>query len=103
MGHEACGAIRAAVSVARGQAAYTGNVSDVLQSLHPAVPEADPWAEDLSNVAALSNVRKVVRELREEASPALLEPPNSGLLMVVDNIADARRNSSRRNLPYIHE
>jgi carbonic anhydrase len=83
MGHEACGAIRAAVSVARGQAAYTGNVSKVLQSLLPAVLEADPWAEDLCNAAALCNVRKVVRELREEASPALLEPQNAGSLMVV--------------------
>jgi carbonic anhydrase len=83
MGHEACGAIRAAVSVARGQAAYTGNVSKVLQSLLPAVLEADPWAEDLCNAAALCNVRKVVRELREEASPALLGPQNAGSLLVV--------------------
>jgi carbonic anhydrase len=83
MGHEACGAIRAAVSVAREQAAYTGNVSKVLQSLLPAVLEADPWAEDLCNAAALCNVRKVVRELREEASPALLEPQNAGSLLVV--------------------
>lgn len=83
MGHEACGAIRAAVSVARGQSAYSGNVSKVLQSLLPAVLEADPWAEDLCSAAAMCNVRKVVQELRQEASPALLEPQASGQLLVV--------------------
>lgn len=83
MGHEACGAIRAAVSVARGETAYTGNVSKVLQSLLPAVLEADPWAEDLCNAAALCNVRKVVKELQEEASPALLAPQANGKLLVV--------------------
>lgn len=83
MGHEACGAVRAAVSVARGETAYSGNVGKVLQSLLPAVLEADPWAEDLCNAAALCNVRRVVKELREEASPALLEPQAAGRLMVV--------------------
>ena len=62
---------------------YSGNVGKVLQSLLPAVLEADPWAEDLCNAAALCNVRRVVKELREEASPALLEPQAAGRLMVV--------------------
>ncbi|WFL78969.1 carbonic anhydrase [Altererythrobacter arenosus] len=83
MGHEACGALRAAVAVAREQRQFSGNVSKVLQSLLPAVLEADPWAPDLVNAAALCNVRKVVRELREEASPALLEPQKAGRLRVV--------------------
>ena len=83
MGHEACGAIRAAVAVARGQASYSGNVDKVLQSLLPAVLKADPWAENLGDAAAMCNVRRVVKELREEASPALLEPQASGALKVV--------------------
>ncbi len=83
MGHEACGAIRAAVSVARGETAYSSNVSKVLQSLLPAVLEADPWAEDLCNAAALCNFRKVVKELQKEASPALLDPQAAGRLLVV--------------------
>jgi carbonic anhydrase len=33
--------------------------------------------------AAVSNVRRVVRELQEEGSPALLEPQRSGKLKVV--------------------
>jgi carbonic anhydrase len=83
MGHEACGAIRSAVAVARGQAVYAGNVSKVLQSLLQAVLEADPWAEDLGNAAALCNVRMVVRELRKEASPVLLGPQAADSLLVV--------------------
>lgn len=83
MGHEACGALGAAVAVAREQRQFSGNVSKVLQSLLPAVLEADPWAENLVNEAALCNVRKVVRELQQEASPALLEPQLRGELRVI--------------------
>ncbi len=83
MGHEACGALRAAVAVTREQRQFSGNVSKVLQSLLPAVREADPWAETLIDAAALCNVRKVVRELQQEASPALLEPQRRGALRVV--------------------
>ncbi|MXO91025.1 carbonic anhydrase [Pontixanthobacter aquaemixtae] len=83
MGHEACGALNAAVSLARGQASFSGNIAKVLQSLLPAVLETDPWADNIVDSAALSNVRRVVHELREEASPALLEPQQSGMLKVV--------------------
>ena len=83
MGHEACGAINAAVSLARGKATFSGNISKVLQSLLPAVLETDPWADHIVDAAAISNVRRVVRELREEASPALLEPQRKGALKVV--------------------
>lgn len=83
MGHEECGALGAAVSVAREQRQFSGNVSKVLQSLLPAVLDTDPWAENLVNEAALCNVRRVVRELQQEASPALLDPQISGKLRVV--------------------
>lgn len=83
MGHEACGALNAAVSLARGKASFSGNISKVLQSLLPAVLETDPWADHIVDAAAISNVRRVVRELREEASPALLEPQRKGALKVV--------------------
>lgn len=83
MGHEACGALNAAVSLARGKASFSGNISKVLQSLLPAVLETDPWADHIVDAAAISNVRRVVRELREEASPALLEPQRRDALKVV--------------------
>ncbi len=65
------------------QRQFTGNASKVLQSLLSTVLEAGPWAPNLVDAAALCNVRKVVRELREEASPALLEPQRRGALRVV--------------------
>lgn len=83
MGHEACGALQAAVSVVREQRILSGNVSKALQPLLPAVLDADPWAESLANEAAKCNVCKIVRELRREASPALLEPQRCGSLGVV--------------------
>ena len=83
MGHEACGALNAAVSLARGKASFSGNISKVLQSLLPAVLETDPWADHIVDAAAISNVRRVVRELREEASPAMLAPQRQGTLKVV--------------------
>ena len=75
--------MRAAVSMARGDAQYSGNIAKVLQSLLPAVLETDPWADELPNAAAISNVRRVVRELQQESPPALLEPQRSGALKVV--------------------
>lgn len=83
MGHEACGALNAAVSLARGKASFSGNIAKVLQSLLPAVLETDPWSDRIVDAAAISNVRRVVRELREESSPALLEPQRVGKLKVV--------------------
>ena len=50
-------------------------------SLHGAWGQAD--VEDLCNAAALCNVRKVVKELQKEASPALLDPQAAGRLLVV--------------------
>lgn len=83
MGHEACGALNAAVSLARGKASFSGNIAKVLQSLLPAVLETDPWSDRIVDAAAISNVRRVVRELPEESSPAILEPQRVGKLKVV--------------------
>ncbi len=83
MGHERCGAVRAAVSLVRDHSIQTGNINKVLQQIVPAVLETDPWAEDLVDAAARANVRRAVAELREEASPAFLGPQRDGRLRVV--------------------
>lgn len=83
MGHEGCGAVRAAVSLVRDHAVQTANINKVLQQIVPAVLCADPWAEDLDDSAARQNVRQVVGELRSQASPAFLEPQRAGTLKVV--------------------
>ncbi|MCC6478371.1 carbonic anhydrase [Sphingorhabdus sp.] len=83
MGHENCGAVRAAVSVVKEHFGYTANISKVLQPLYPAIMEVgEDGGHDLVNSAARHNVRRVVRELQEEASPALRRPQELGILKV---------------------
>ncbi|MBK6490248.1 MAG: carbonic anhydrase [Sphingomonadales bacterium] len=84
MGHENCGALRAAVSVVKDHFGYSANINKVLQPLYPAIMEVgEVCAHDLVNAAARHNVRRVVRELQEEASPALRRPQELGTLKVV--------------------
>ena len=84
MGHENCGAVRAAVSVVKEHYGFSANISKVLQPLYPAIMEVgEDCQHDLVNSAARHNVRRVVRELQEEASPALRRPQELGTLKVV--------------------
>ncbi|MBP6112220.1 MAG: carbonic anhydrase [Sphingobium sp.] len=84
MGHENCGAVRAAVSVVREHYSFSANISKVLQPLYPAIMEVgDEGQHDLINAASKQNVRRVVRELQEETSPALRRPQKYGLLKIV--------------------
>jgi carbonic anhydrase len=84
MGHENCGAVRAAVSVVKQHYGFSANISKVLQPLYPAIMEVEQCGhDDLVNNAARQNVRRVVRELQDEASPALRRPQELGTLKVV--------------------
>lgn len=83
MGHEACGAVQAAVSVVEGQARFAGNIGKMIQPIISAVLEADMSKANGIEPAVRQNVRRVVRELREDASPLLLQPQAEGNLIVV--------------------
>lgn len=84
MGHEYCGAVRAAVSVVREHYSFSANISKVLQPLYPAIMEVRAEEQhDLVNAAAMQNVRRVVRELQEETSPAIRRPQQHGRLKIV--------------------
>lgn len=84
MGHENCGAVRAAVSVVREHYCFSANISKVLQPLYPAIMEVGHEDQhDLVNAASKQNVLRVVRELQEESSPAILRPQKHGLLKIV--------------------
>lgn len=84
MGHENCGAVRAAVSVVREHYSFSANISKVLQPLYPAIMEVGAEEQhDLVNAAAMQNVRRVVRELQEETSPAIRRPQQHGRLKIV--------------------
>ena len=83
MGHEACGAVQAAMSVVHENARFSGNIGKMIQPIIPAVLEADMSHGGGIEAAVRQNVRRVVRELREDASPILLVPQGDGALMVV--------------------
>ena len=83
MGHEACGAVQAAVSVVQDQARFAGNIGKMIQPIIPAVLEADMSQGTGIEPAVRQNVRRVVRELREDASPIFLQPQARGRLIIV--------------------
>lgn len=84
MGHENCGALRAAISVVSEGYGYSANINKVLQPLYPAIMEAGGGCpHDRVNTAARHNVDRVVRELQEESSPALRRPQELGTLKVI--------------------
>lgn len=82
MGHEGCGAVQAAMSVVRDHARFPGNIGKMIQPIIPAVLEAAAHSHGLE-AAIRQNIRRTVRELREEASPMLLAPQAAGRLKVV--------------------
>lgn len=83
MGHDACGVVQAAVSVVRNQTRYPGNIGKMIQPIIPAVLEADLTLTSGIEPAVRQNVRRVVRELREEASPMILDAQAQRRLLVV--------------------
>jgi carbonic anhydrase len=84
MGHEACGAVKAAQAVVESNAVFPGSIDDMIQPIIPAVLEArdEKGKIDLEN-ATRQNVRRIVKNLRTEASPLLLDPQREGKLKVV--------------------
>jgi carbonic anhydrase len=83
MGHEACGAVDAAMTVVRDNFRYPGNIGKMIEPIIPAVLEARRDAPDDLTAAVRQNVRRVTRQLREESSPLLLNPQAEGKLKVV--------------------
>ena len=84
MGHESCGAVKAAQAVVETNAVFPGSIDDMIQPIIPAVLAArDADGKIETENATRQNVRRVVNNLRTEASPLLLEPQRQGKLKVV--------------------
>ena len=83
MGHESCGAVKAATEVVTDNATFPGSIGPMIEPIIPAVLQARGEDGDLLDNSVRSNVRRVVRQLREQTDPLLLEPQNSGRLKVV--------------------
>lgn len=83
MGHEGCGAVKAAMSVVDSNARFPGAIGTMIEPIIPAVLEAKHLHGNPIENAVRSNVKRVVRGLREASAPILLSPLAEGMLKIV--------------------
>lgn len=83
MGHESCGAVKAATEVVTDNATFPGSIGPMIEPIIPAVLQARSEDGDLLDNSVRANVRRVVKQLREQTDPIMLEPQQKGDLWVV--------------------
>jgi carbonic anhydrase len=83
LGHEACGAVKAAMSVVEKNARFPGAIDNMIEPIIPAVLEARSQPGDAVENAVKQNVRRVVEVLRKESDPIMLRPQSEGRVKVV--------------------
>ena len=83
MGHEACGAVKAAKAVVDDNATFPGSIGRMIEPIIPAVLEVRGREGDMLNHAIRANVSRVVKQLRTSTDPLLLDPQETGKLKVV--------------------
>ena len=83
MGHEACGAVKAAKAVVDDNATFPGSIGRMIEPIIPAVLEVRGREGDMLNHAIRANVSRVVKQLRTSTDPLLLNPQETGKLKVV--------------------
>ncbi len=86
LGHERCGAVDAATKLVRDNAQLPPSLTRMVQPILPAVVDARatlPAGGDLVDHAIHTNVRHVVKTLRESSDPLLATPMREGKAMVV--------------------
>ena len=83
MGHEACGAVKAAMDVVENNARFPGAIGDMIEPIIPAVLAARGAPGDKTEAAVKANVSRTVRRLRTESDPIMLEPQRAGRMKVV--------------------
>jgi carbonic anhydrase len=83
MGHERCGAVKAAVDVVQNNATYPGSIGRMVEPIIPAVLQAKLEKGDLLDNSVRANVRRVVKQLRTATDPLLLAPQGAGKVKVV--------------------
>lgn len=83
MGHESCGAVAAATKVVTENATFPGSIGPMVEPIIPAVLSVRDQEGDLLDNSVRANVRRVVRQLREQTDPIMLDPQKLGKLWVV--------------------
>lgn len=83
MGHEACGAVKAAMDVVDKNASFPGSIGRMIEPIIPAVLAARGKPGDKVEQAVRANVNRVVTRLRTASEPILLDPQRTGKVKVV--------------------
>ena len=83
MGHESCGAVKAAMAVVEKNARFPGAIGNMIEPIIPAVLQSRGRTGDPVTNAVKENVRRVVGVLRKESDPIMLAPQAAGKLRVV--------------------
>ena len=83
MGHQSCGAVKAAMAVVETNARFPGAIGNMIEPIIPAVLQSRGQAGDPVTNAVKENVRRVVGLLRKESDPIMLAPQAAGKLAVV--------------------
>jgi carbonic anhydrase len=83
MGHQSCGAVKAALDVVEDNAIFPGVIGRMIEPIIPAVLQSRGQPGDKLENAGRANVRRVVRLLRTATDPLLLDPQRKGRLRVV--------------------
>lgn len=83
MGHESCGAVKAATEVVTDNATFPGSIGRMVEPIIPAVLQAQSDEGDLLDNSVRANVRRVVKQLREQTDPIMIGPQRESLLKVV--------------------
>lgn len=83
MGHEACGAVKAAMDVVSKNATFPGSIGTMIEPIIPAVLASRGRPGDATEQAIRANVSRQVERLRTAAEPILLDPQRAGRVKVV--------------------
>jgi carbonic anhydrase len=83
LGHERCGAVKAAVDVVEADASFPGSIGQMIEPIIPAVLRAKrDGQDDLLDRSVRHNVMRVVERLRS-TEQLLMEPQRVGRLKIV--------------------
>ncbi len=83
MGHESCGAVKAAVDVVENNATFPGQIGRMIEPIIPAVLNSRENGKVSLENAVRSNVRRVVDYLRNQTDPLMQKPLADGRLRIV--------------------
>lgn len=83
MGHQSCGAVKAALDVVEENAIFPGVIGRMIEPIIPAVLQSRGRTGDKLENAVRANVSRVVRQLRTATDPLLQDPLREGRLQVV--------------------